>query len=169
MQQPAEQYELEKRLGAFEQRYRESCSLSRAWGYTLLFSIFILVWGVAFLAISFDQMVKAWPLFLFSLLWFCICALIIVSSWRSYFNEEWLSLYANGFMYHEKDRFQAYRWNEVLSIEIRSTIALNGKNPAVFCSYLVKLENGKTLDLVKGTPLKAHFERYQHQLPETER
>jgi hypothetical protein len=164
VQQSNEQDALAKSLGAFERRYRESCSLSRAWGYTLLFSIFIGVWGITLFTLSFDQLLKTWPLLLFSVVWFCLCVLVIASSWQSYFNAEWISLYNDGFIYHEKDQLQAYRWNEILSIEMRYTLALNGKNPSVFHTYHVQLTNGKTLDIVKGDPLKSQFERYQQQL-----
>ncbi len=166
VQQPTEQDAVTKSLGAFEQRYRESCSLSRAWGYTLLFSLFIVVWGVALLSISLDQLLKIWPLALFSIVWFCLCVLAIATSWQSYFHTEWISLYNHGFIHHEKDQCQAYRWNEIRSIEIRFSLSLNGKNQSVFHSYQIHLENGKTLDIVKGDPLKSHLERYQHQLLE---
>src|SRR6266851_6393529 len=162
MHQLVEQYAQTKNLGTFEQSYRESCSLSQAWGYTLLFSIFIVIWGVALLAVPFNQLLKAWPLLLFSIVWFCICGSMIASIWRSYSNSEWIYLYNHGFIYNEKDQFQAYHWNEIRSIGIQYNVSFNGKNPSSFRSYQIELGTGKMLNISKGASLKSHFERSQH-------
>jgi hypothetical protein len=161
---PIEEYAQAKNLGTLEQSYRESCTLSRAWGYTLLCGIFIVIWGVALLSVPFNQLLKSWPLLLFSAIWFCICFSIIVSSWRSYLNPEWIYLYNHGFIYSERDYIQTHHWSELLSIDLRYSISLNGKNQSVFRSYQVNFADGKTLSIVKGAHLKSHFERYQHLL-----
>ena len=131
---PVEQGAQAKSLGAFEQSYRESCTLSRAWGYTILCGIFIVIWGVALLSTSIDQLLRVWPFLLFSVVWFSICFSVIVSSWRSYLNPEWIYLYSHGFIYKEGDHIQTYHWNEILSIELRYSFSVNGKNH-VACFY----------------------------------
>jgi hypothetical protein len=164
---PIEQEAQVKSLGAFERSYRESCSLSRAWGYTLLGNIFILVWGVALFSVPFNQLTGFWPLTIFSIIWFSICFSLIASPWRSYLNPEWIYLYNHGFIYHKAPNIQTYHWNDIASLDLRYSFSLNGKNPSVFRSYQVNLKNEATLNLVKGSDLKLHFERYQQELPPT--
>ncbi|HEY0756105.1 MAG TPA: DUF6585 family protein [Ktedonobacteraceae bacterium] len=168
MRERIEQYAQAKSLGAFEQSYLESCSLAKAWGYTLLFSIFIVVCSVALFTLPLDQLLKAWPLLLFSLVWFYICGSVIVSAWQSYRNTEWIYLYNYGFIYAEKDEYQAYHWSEINAITIQYNFSLNGKNQSTLRLYQIKLASGPTLSVVKGTALKAHFDRYQDALFGTE-
>src|SRR5690242_20091604 len=110
MQDHIEQAAQEKGLGTFQQRYLESCSLAKAWGYTLLFSLFIGIWGVALIPISSTQLLQAWPLLLLSLVWFALCGTIISSSWQSYRQREWIYLYQYGFIYDTKEQCQVYGW-----------------------------------------------------------